>query len=67
MIIERNKDEIVFRLPIDIKLDDLQELTDWFKYLEMSRKSKASQQDADRLANEVKKGRWSRRKSQLKL
>ena len=37
MIIERTKNEIIFRLPGDIKIDELQELTDWFRYLEVIR------------------------------
>ncbi len=65
MIIERTKDEVIFRLPADIRLEDLQELTDWFNYLELSRKSKATQQDVDKLVTEIKKGRWDRRKSAL--
>ncbi len=65
MIIERTKNEIIFRLPGDIKIDDLQELTDWFRYLEVTRKSKATQADVDTLVKSVKKGRWARRKQLL--
>jgi hypothetical protein len=65
MIIERTKSEIIFRLPGDIKIDELQELTDWFRYLEVTRKSKATQADVDTLVSQIKKGRWARRKQQL--
>lgn len=65
MIIERTKSEIIFRLPGDIKIDELQELTDWFRYLEVTRKSKATQTDVDELVSEIKKGRWARRKQLL--
>ena len=65
MIIERTKSEIIFRLPGDIKIDELQELTDWFRYLEVTRKSKATQADVDTLVGQIKKGRWARRKQQL--
>lgn len=65
MIIERTKSEIIFRLPGDIKIDELQELTDWFRYLEVTRKSKATQADVDVLVGQIKKGRWARRKQLL--
>jgi hypothetical protein len=65
MIIERTKNEIIFRLPGDIKIDELQELTDWFRYLEVTRKSKATQTEVDLLVKEIKKGRWARRKQLL--
>jgi hypothetical protein len=65
MIIERTNSEIIFRLPGDIKIDELQELTDWFRYLEVTRKSKATQADVDILVRSVKKGRWARRKQLL--
>jgi len=31
MIIERTKDEIIIRLPLDINIDDLQDMTDFKK------------------------------------
>ena len=37
MIIERTKDEIIIRLPADINIDDLQDMTDWFQYKELTK------------------------------
>jgi len=65
MIIERTKDEIIIRLPADINIDDLQDMTDWFQYKELTRNSKAKQEDIDALVNQVKKGRWNKRKETL--
>ena len=65
MIIERTNNEIIFRLPGDIKIDELQELTDWFRYLEVTRKSKATQSDVDTLVKSVKKGRWAKAKAKI--
>jgi len=59
MIIERTKDEVIIRLPGDINIDDLQDMTDWFQYKEIARKSKATQKDVDTLVKQVKKGRWN--------
>ena len=65
MIIERTKDEIIIRLPADINIDDLQDMTDWFQYKELTRNSKAKQEDVDELVDQVKKGRWNKRKESL--
>lgn len=65
MIIERNKNEIIFRLPLNVNVDDLQDLTDLFEYKEITAKSKASQKEVDSLVKEIKKGRWKKTKQQL--
>lgn len=65
MIIERTKSEIIIRLPVDMNIDVLQDLTDWFQYKEITRKSKAKQSDVDELVSTIKKGRWERRKLTL--
>lgn len=65
MIIERTKDEIIFRLPANTKIDDLQDLADWFEFNELSKKSKVTQKQVDALVKEIKKGRWERTKAQL--
>jgi len=65
MIIERTKNEIIFRLPFNINVDDLQDLTDLFEYKEITAKSKASQKKVDLLVKEIKKGRWEKTKQQL--
>lgn len=65
MIIERTKNEIIFRLPYNISVDDLQDLTDLFEYKEIAKKSKATQQDVDLLVKSIKKGRWSKTKQLL--
>ena len=65
MIIERVNNEIIIRLPGDINIDELQDMTDWFQYMEVTRKSKAKQEDVDALVNQIKKGRWNKRKSTL--
>jgi hypothetical protein len=67
MIIERNKDEIIFKLEGNIDIDDLQDLTDLFEFKEISRKSKAKQKDIDSLVKSIKKGRWEKTKNKLGL
>lgn len=65
MRIERINNEIIIRLPGDMNIDELQDMTDWFQYMETTRKSKAKQADVDALVNQIKKGRWNKRKSML--
>jgi len=67
MIIERTKNEVVFRLSGKTKIDDLQDIADLLEYKEISSKSKASQKDVDALISSVKKGRWKRTKAKLTL
>lgn len=63
MIIERNKDEILVRLPSNIDLSDLQKMIDFLKYKEATAKSEAKQSDVNKLANEVNKSIWTRIKA----
>lgn len=55
MIIERVNNEIIIRLMEDINIDELQDMTDWFQYMEITRKSKAKQTDVDNLVSQIKK------------
>ena len=65
MIIEKTNKEIVFRLPLDTNIDVLQNFKDWLEYLEVTRKSTAKQEVVDAFVDEIKKGRWKRRNSDL--
>ena len=67
MIIERTDKEVIFRLPSNAKLEDLQELADLFVFKEIAKKSKASQTEVDKLVKQIKKGRWSKTKRKLGL
>ena len=60
MIIERNKDEIIFRLKGNIDVEDLQDLASLLEFKEIGAKSKATQNQVDDLVKTIKKGRWSR-------
>lgn len=60
MTIERTNNEIIFRLPNNINLDDLQDFADYFQYRTIANKSKASQTEVDNLVKEIKKGRWDK-------
>ena len=65
MIIERTSNEIIIRLPGDMNIDELQDMIDLLQYKEATRNSKAKQCDVDALVNQIKKGRWNKRKESL--
>ncbi len=61
MIIERtNKNKLTITLSSSINRDGLQRLIDYAKYLEATSKSKASQKDVDKLADEVNASWWAK-------
>jgi hypothetical protein len=60
MLIERTDKEVIIRLPASVSIENLQRLIDYISYTEATSKSKAKQSDIDKLAKEVKKGRWAK-------
>jgi hypothetical protein len=67
MKIERTKDEIIFRLPANLNIDDLQDLADLLEYKEISQKANVSQHQVDELVSSIKKGRWEKTKNKIGL
>ena len=65
MIIERTNKDIIFRLPANSNVDDLQDMADLFEFRELSKKSKATQKDVDVLVKSIKKGRWAKTEAKL--
>jgi thioredoxin-related protein len=59
MVIERTKDEVIIRLPGYVDTEGLQKLINLLAYKEATAKSVATQDEVDKLAKEVKKGRRS--------
>ena len=67
MTIEKSKGELVFRVPGNLNIDDLQDFIDYLNYRTISKKSKASQEQVDNLVKTIKKGRFERTRSRLGL
>lgn len=65
MIIERTNKEVIIRLPSYVDTEGLQRLVDFLSYREATSRSKATQEDVDKLAKEVKKGWWAKNRVQL--
>ncbi|MDB5281188.1 MAG: hypothetical protein JWO06_263 [Bacteroidota bacterium] len=65
MLIERENNKIVITLSSTTDSFGLQRLIDYVKYLEATSKSKAKQQDADKLADEVNAGWWAKNRKRF--
>jgi len=62
MIIERTDKEISIRIPNSVGLEGTQRIIDYIRYQEITSKSKANQEEVDKLAREVNKGWWEKNK-----
>lgn len=60
MIVERTKKEILVRLSARTNTSDLQDMLDYFQYKEIVSKSSATQDDIDRLVDEVNNNIWTK-------
>ena len=60
MFIERTSREVIIRLPASVDKTGLQRLVDYLTYKEATANSKATQEQVDNLAIEVKKGWWKK-------
>lgn len=58
MIIERNSTQIVIKVSSQIDTFGFQRIMDYLDYLEITSKSKATQDDADMLADELNENWW---------
>ncbi len=65
MLIERTNKEVIIRLPASVDTAGLQRLIDYLTYKEATANSKASQEQVDKLAKEVKKDWWKVNRSRL--
>jgi hypothetical protein len=65
MVIERKDNEIIFRLPADIDTTGFQRIVNYLKYKEAIRKSVATEEQANKLADESKKRWWAENKGKF--
>ena len=65
MQIERTNSEILIRLSAGTDLVGLQRILDYIKFREIASKSKASQEEIDKLANKSKSRWWNKNKSKF--
>lgn len=56
--IERTDKEFVIKLPLDVNPIDIQQILEYFEFVDVVSRSKATKEDIDELSKEVKSG-WS--------
>jgi hypothetical protein len=65
MNIERANNEIIFRLPADTDTLGLQRIINYLRYKESTKNSVATEDEANRLADESKKSWWNENKDRF--
>ena len=65
MTIERKNNEVIFRLPADTDTLSLQKIINYLKYKENIKNSNATEEEANKLANESKKNWWKENKDRF--
>ncbi len=60
--IERTEEALVIKLPLDAATDEIQNLLNYLRYVNVGSKSDVQQQDIDALAIEAKSGWWEANK-----
>lgn len=63
--IETTNREIIIRLPLDLNVADIQRMLDYLSYKQALKNSKATQEEIDELARQVKKGWWEKNKQRF--
>jgi hypothetical protein len=58
VVIERTDTEFIIKLPLSIDPIDIQDALEYFQFVDIVSRSKATQDDIDELSKEVKAG-WS--------
>jgi len=65
MTIERTDGEIIIRIPDSVEFSEIQRLIDFITYKEITKESKAIQEDVDKLASEINKNWWEANKDRF--
>lgn len=65
MLIERTSKEVIIRLPSSVDTIGLQRLVDYLSYKEATANSQATQEQVDKLADDVKKGWWKKNRKRF--
>jgi len=65
MIVERTNNQIVIKVSPDVDSFGFQRIMDYLEYLEITSTSKANQEDADKLADELNENWWANNRNKL--
>ncbi len=65
MNIEKQGNQFVFKVPDTADLEALQRLLNYIEYIQLTKNSKATQEDVDKLSREVNISWWERNKNRI--
>ena len=65
MIVERTSSQIVIKVSPQVDTFGFQRIMDYLDYLEMTSKSKATQDDTDKLADELNENWWKKNRKKF--
>ena len=65
MIVERNKKEVIIRLPASVDTDDLQDFLNYARYKELTSGFSVSQKEVDKIATKINSSWWTKNKKRL--
>ncbi len=65
MIVERTTNQIVIKVSPKVDTFGFQRIMDYLDYLEITSKSKAKQDDADKLADELNENWWKKNRKRF--
>jgi predicted trehalose synthase len=65
MIVERTSSQIVIKVSPRIDALGFQRIMDYYDYLEITSKSKATQDDADKLADKLNENWWTKNRNRF--
>ena len=65
MIVERTSNQIVIKVSPKVDSLGFQRIMDYLDYLEITSKSKATQEDADQLADDLNENWWAKNRSKF--
>lgn len=66
MLIERTTKEVIIRLPASVDTEDLQDFLNYARYKELASKFKVSQNQVDKITEQVKKNWLAKKKASNK-
>ncbi len=63
--VERTSEAIVLKLPLNTGVSDIQNILNYFEFVELVGQSRASQEQIEELSREVKSSWWDKNKSRF--
>ena len=65
MLIERTPNEIIIRLPLNTKIDDLQAIVNYARYCELTSLFSFKQEEVDDIAQEINSNWWAENRNRF--